>query len=324
MIARPIPVAAAGMIAVIALGCSTPMSPRTDAERSAVEAGAQVLPGAIDLFPSVAGSKLFYPLALGNRWHHQRTVTATFSAYPADQPYPIVYHSTTTRELNCAESSGGRTYLVETQTADNGSQLWVRLRQDGSGLFEGDTPLNVPPPCVPPKVAASNEPLPQAIASGVEAWLATASNVTHEPWRAAVDRLLAKRAEALSALGGPGPGELMRLRYPLYVGQEWMVRDDADFHVRARVEGVDLLTLPAGRLTGYRVRLTYPNPDPKLRVYFWYGSAGYLRQDVHAITDVVDQFGNVIGWAAIDDRDVLDAYSLVSRPGSFVHSPFGP
>lgn len=321
MVTRSAPLVATGIVAVIALGCATPMSPRTDAERVAEPAGVQGLPTPFTDPASAGTAKSFYPLALGNRWHHTRTATITYRT--PDGLQQDLYRTTTTRELTCVETQGtGLSYFVETRSSDDGTQLWLRLRQDAQGLHESGLSLDVPPQCGPSK-APTVDRLPHAVESGLETWLATTASVPREAWRAAVRQLMAKRSRVLTAVAETGPAELTRLRYPLNIGQQWMIRDDAEFRVAARVESVELLNLPAGRLTGYRIRLTYPTRTPDLDVWQWYGNVGYLGMTVRAAVDVVDALGNVIGQAIYEERDVLDAYSLVSRRPR-LSSPFAP
>jgi hypothetical protein len=95
---------------------------------------------------------------------------------------------------------------------------------------------------------------------------------------------------------------LVLLKYPLHVGSEWQV----SYNVHARVEGVDVLDLPAGRFVAYRLRVQYPWMQPGEEYLSWYGRAGLLalrRRALHT-----PELGPPNYW--YDEQWAVDTLSL--------------
>ena len=110
--------------------------------------------------------------------------------------------------------------------------------------------------------------------------------------------------------GGVLDHEILRLRYPLFPGANWAIREDPFFG--ATVEGHEPSVLPAGRFPGYRVRISSPLFGAKDEVKVWYGRAGLLRLSAHGEEVATDPQGNVIGTLVFEQQEVLSNLDLVA------------
>src|SRR5258705_9160381 len=120
------------LIALAALGgCAKPTSSVAPAASPEVAAS-----GALAGQASATANPGFYPFAIGNRWHYQRT----FTLGTGDPPQ--VYTSEISHEQVCVEPYRSRNYLVErvVEVTPEGDTFrsWILNRQDRSGLYEGD------------------------------------------------------------------------------------------------------------------------------------------------------------------------------------------
>jgi len=99
-----------------------------------------------------AGNRSYFPLEQGNRWHtvgQGHFVTRDLSGALLSE---VVVHDDYVRTIDGTEERFGRTYtllhddLSETiETTTDESTLWTRYRQDGSGLYEADVDVTIPP-----------------------------------------------------------------------------------------------------------------------------------------------------------------------------------
>jgi hypothetical protein len=110
------------------------------------------------------------------------------------------------------------------------------------------------------------------------------------------------------------PEELTRLSYPLRPGQEWTVRDEPFFG--SEVEAHDVLDLPPGKMSCFRIKMTNFAMGPDDEVFVWYGRDGFLGMSIHVEGEVIDIGGNPIGVLVFDQNMFLESLDLV-RPGRF-------
>jgi hypothetical protein len=279
---------------------------------------------------SAGVSGQFYPLQVGNHWSYHKRLSYTLVEGDRLPSPSYDWNATVDRGLTCFETIDGRDYVVEEVEERAQSEAifsWVRYRQDRTGLYEADVELQVPAQCFGPiKSSSSSAPMAaERLARGIESLVAASPPERQAAYRAAGERLREKLARVERALrrgatGAPShpelaqPGELTRLSYPLYPAKSWTIRRDPEGATfMARVEGTDLLNLPAGRFPGFRIRIlsTFLGPDDEVRT--WYGPSGYLQLVAHMETFAVDDRGAIIGRLAIDQRETLVSLSLVSR-----------
>lgn len=257
-----------------------------------------------------------YPLAVGNRWDYQIHMTSVITT-PAGQQSPDVTESPWLVEITGTADANGRRYFLQSESDPRvmapiaASPFYVR--QDRTGLFELDLVQPLP-------YGAANAPrargtLAAQLIASVDRMPAAAANA--EAFHRAAEQL-AQRVEAMRqpawrpvsvTLGPtPPPGEIAMLRYPLYVGAAWIVRDVPRF--ARRVTARERLEVPAGAMTSWRIAGLSDLYGPNDRVNFWYGADGLLRIQTHAESNAVDNSGNVIGTVATDIDQVLTNVEL--------------
>jgi len=107
-----------------------------------------------------------------------------------------------------------------------------------------------------------------------------------------------------------------QLAYPLRPGASWVVREGF-FPIVATVEAQDVLDLPIGRVTAWRVRLDRPGIYEPGHDYSlaWYGRTGFLQSVTH-LEDSVLVRGGLLGVLEAEMRQTLDDVQLAS-PGRF-------
>ena len=134
-----------------------------------------------------------------------------------------------------------------------------------------------------------------------------------EALRRAVDQVSAKlsaiRLTAIPGQGGPAPGEITLLRYPLSVGARWVVRDSPRF--TRVVVARERVRVPAGVFAAWRLRGGSERFGPEDRVDFWYAPAGLVRIQIHLVGDATDDQGNLTGRVVIESDQVLTDFDLV-------------
>ena len=291
-----------GLALVAAVGCSSPFDPVSgtvagpadDAEAIAGQATAQ--PG-------------FYPLQIGNRWHHRAHRVIRFVMSDGKQLPLMTNRWEIPSEVVCARQVNGVDYLVE-RSIVFGSVVWTTERQDATGLYTMPSVVN-PPACPVPTPGFDAGPAPpvsSTIASSLATWPPTE--------RAAVMRAIDMLEARSTALHGSRatlspsdqqPWERARLRYPLEIGTQWQTWEDAT----ARLAGFDLVTVPAGKFEAVRVSVAYPTMGPRDHVNVWYGRAGYLRTTAHYEFPVSD--GRTTGVLFYDLNEELTQLWLVPK-----------
>ena len=307
-------------------GCSTPLEPTTSPS-TAVDTGRSPL-AAVGAATGTGGALpkgALFPLQLGNRWHYVDETRIQVVQNGEVIGVSTVFTRQSEREMVCVEQHPEGEYVVERITDTSRDLLgvtWTRYRQDVGGLYELDIPLDVPPVCPVPLPSPGRE-RPTAAAMLPDPVMSGRSPAELAAYHVAVVRLR-ERVATIHALlrsappqldlrlpGSARPGEMTRLRYPLRFKSHWIIGDAPNW-LTADVVGVDALDLPAGRATGYRIRMRSNLYGPADVVHLWYGGVGYLQLVGHFEVDAVDQSGAVIGRALMDEREQLTELHLVS------------
>jgi hypothetical protein len=325
-------------LAAAAAGCGRALDSAGDPAHS-LAAGGGAAPTAPFVWstPPEAGAAgadgAFYPLEPGNRWHYAREIRLTIRPFGGGDPRHIVLRSTIERTLSCVEESSGRAYVAERSVETTGSgttYYWVLFRQDRSGLYEADVLLD-PPECEglvadEEAIRLSRDPVRgDAVMGALSAEIADPA--VRSAFLTAWERLRARLDAARGALasgggavalakrgGGPGAGEITRLRYPLHPGAAWVILDAPRFD--AVVEGVDALRLPVGHLPGYRIRIESELFGPQDRVRVWFGRSGQLMLAFYGESLATDPNGDPIGILIAEESQHLDGLDLAG-PGRF-------
>jgi len=273
--------------------------------------------------PSSAGlttGRLFYPLAIGNRWDYDLHQSVTLITPDGPQP-PLVTDLTLHDEIISRVQIGTRTYFLQQETNPlvvAAPRILpgniVTLRYDLGGLYQREVPS------VFNRTAAETEAM-HAMVNGA---------VARPADRAAFERALARVSERLASArwnasqlvgagrGGPDPGELSLLRFPLYTGARWAVRESPRYG--RVVLGHERVVVPAGAFVAWHLRGTSELFGPADRVFYWYSSAGLVRTSFHFESPATDDTGHVIGRVIGDQDQVLTALTLM-YPDAALESP---
>lgn len=310
-----------GIVALaLAAGCGRDSAPTAPAaSRGADRAAVSPLESATNIPGHGAGG--FFPLQIGDRWSYDRRFwTIVHPADSAGTADSSLFEITFNEEMICQESHAGHDYTVMrvSYPTPEYEPYWVRFRQDRAGLYEWDN-TSGPPACDTTEVGkgiglAFN-------ASSDRRWSSTAAQLHLRPsalaWKQAWRNLEAKRA-AVEACGrpiGPRPpggilaGEIQRLRYPLYPGQHWVIREEPNF--QARVERAVMLRTPAGRFLAWSIRYTSElfGPDDVVRAF--YGPQGYIGLRATLFSAATNENGEIIGTMEAHQDETLASIHLV-------------
>jgi hypothetical protein len=274
------------------------------------------LPGAV----GTAGRTL-YPLAVGNRWDYDLHLRVTMVTGGVPQP-PEIIDSSVRDEITGTQQIGDRTYYLQQETnpviVGPGRLLpnyVIPLRQDLSGLYEREIVTFFP--------AAGTEAMRAYVARAV------ARPAERPAFERAYVKLMAQLAAArrdaatfaLPHSGGPDLSELALLRYPLFPGARWAVRESPNFG-RAVVRR-ERIVVPAGAFAAWQVRGESELYGPRDRVVFWYASVGLVRMSFHYESEATDEAGNVVGHVVGDQDQLLSAFNLVApnTPNASAEAP---
>jgi hypothetical protein len=257
--------------------------------------------------------RLFFPLAVGNRWEYRVRARSTITTDAGPQP-PVTEESTVLEEITGTRQVGDRTYFVELESLFRPGQATLGseflLRESRFGLFEKDEQAGISGAMVE---VASDASVPPSLAAYVD------RTVQDARARVAFDRAAAQVAEKVAAIQhslhglrrlprGVDPGEITVLSFPLHLGARWIVRDDPRF-VRS-VVAHERVNAPLGLFPAWKLRGTAELFGPSDRVHFWYSNVGLVRIRFHVTGNAVDDRGNVIGSVVFDSDQSLSALSL--------------
>jgi hypothetical protein len=78
---------------------------------------------------------------------------------------------------------------------------------------------------------------------------------------------------------GTGSYEAQQLKYPLHVGQTWIV--DPQFRNVAEVVGREVVQTPLGQAPAWKIRMRNGGRLPGEEIFYWYGDLGYLGLKRH-------------------------------------------
>lgn len=255
--------------------------------------------------PGRGGS--FYPLAIGNQWDYTIRARTTLVTDAGAQPPSLIefpWEVSITGMLHATR----RGYFIQQESDPRlaaPSSMFL-LREDRSGLYlmEGVMPL---------------ETATRATPSAAAQWRSRVDDVLAVAPHAAA---FARAADAISARlelaaggglrrhkgGGPDPGELSFLRYPLRPGARWVVRDVPRF--TRTVVARETLRLLAGTFDTWKLRGDSELFGSADRVHFWYAHAGLVRIRFHIEADATDETGAVVGRMVVDQDQFLTSLSL--------------
>ncbi|MGH7730026.1 MAG: hypothetical protein ACRENJ_02115 [Candidatus Eiseniibacteriota bacterium] len=313
----------AAALTVVVLGCASPLDPTTSPRLTLRDDGAEMneRPDFGQPAPGPALKPMFYPLAVGNRWVYEREAVVRFVTPEGETP-PSIFRTTAWQVIKCAQHDYFfELAVVQTPVAD---VSWRRYREAPTGLYEMGVALTEVPCVLLPAGATRSAGSGRAALAEPAA---PGSPAVQAAFRGAMRRMR-ERIDAIDAMVRPGPqaalglppggsarpGELWRLRYPLEVKAGWTIVENSGFRLAAQVEGTETLDLPAGRLTGYRIRLHNSALGPTDVVRVWYGPAGFLQLVAHIELPAVDEGGNFIGLAIADLRETLVELQLGRKP----------
>jgi hypothetical protein len=287
----------------------------------------------------------YYPLEPGAEWRHDRSFRVEILILDGSEPRPPeVYTATTERELLGTETHFGRDYTVEEMRffgRDTDTlRSWTRFRQDKEGLYVANIFG-----ATPPEVRAPSSPLVPFYPAvtpdlGIPGWGGSPRlfqgnhpAVAEEAWRRHVDRMkrfyesrtldgyprIASPVQALSSAepGGDPPEEYMLLKYPLVEGIEWASADGTSPIVLV-VEAEEVLDLPIGRVSGFRIRTQDAALDPDDYVMRWIGTCGLLRAVIHFETKAIDDGTGESAMIITHDDERLAGITLPGDDGCHV------
>jgi hypothetical protein len=326
--------AAVAIAGLILAGCgerAVTTAPDGDGLRAGAATDQRLDPWSTREAPHVGVGRGFYPLAIGNLWHHRRDFVDRFYDEAGTLLESTSMRIDIEREIECLSPLGGRDYyfehVTEHHTMDSGPetyQYWIAYRQDRGGLYEYESTFSSSPCGFGDSPAASLEvqapSSARSMASDHSKWKARfgAGYLAHARKVAMVNRFLAAPgigSGTRRTTPGPGANEILRLAYPLHPGAHWTVVDIGDGAVlRAVVEARDVIGTAAGPEPGWRIRYDWSGLlGPDDRVHVWYGPGGFLALRAHLVSGGTDDSGNPIGTVVTDIDERLVDKRLVGR-----------
>jgi hypothetical protein len=106
--------------------------------------------------------------------------------------------------------------------------------------------------------------------------------------------------------------EAVHLQYPLEENAEWTVRTEPLLE-RAFVEGTEILSLPIGSISAFRVRIENGTLGPNDSAHRWYGECGLLRTRVRREFTAMDPGTGVATRVVTEVDEELTAFEPVGN-----------
>jgi len=317
--ARSAFLACAGLAAVLLIAaCDVVETDTAGAGRDAAMLGPAVPMGEAAAAPG-SPNAAFFPLAIGNSWEYAGEFAIWMEGGTPQTTFTREVHT-----LAGYETLFDREYVLEERSITYNdmppaAMRWYRYRQDKAGLYEADVSVTDPPGDDAPQAAegllttGTVSPWPRLFAD-LAAGTPEVDKAAFESARDEMQRKLAlveylRGGSERALLGGGPPGgvlpeELTRLRYPLHVGREWIVREEPQF--TSIVERHEVLDLPAGKFGGWRIRVINPMLGPNDTVLLWYGRDGLLATYAWLEVEMVGPTGDPLGMMISEESLLLE------------------
>ncbi|MGD8869529.1 MAG: hypothetical protein PVI01_18065, partial [Gemmatimonadales bacterium] len=234
----------------------------------------------------------FMPLASGNHWTYDRTFSTIVVPEDGPPPPPELIEEQVFLDHIEQRVIGERTYILEREVYSSESGANERLlRQDRAGYYTLERTKDDGKVAARPVLSGAQRNLVHRIAARYGA--DPASVQSHLTRIETVERML--RGLHAAPPGGPDPGEIQTLAYPLHPGATWMIRPAPFFS--ATVEGRERV---AG-LSSWRVRIDNEFLGENDTVHIWYSRCGQVGWRFHFESIATNPQGNVIGTFVSDD-----------------------
>jgi hypothetical protein len=269
--------------------------------------------GGPPIAPPGASPGAFLPLELGNEWSYEGRIVELSTIHGVTSRSETAYDLVS--NIACTDEIDGRAYFVQRDTqifGNIGFLQWIRYRQTQTGLYEADVSVSTPSSCdirTPSSGVVARVPARTFTSPAIQ----VAYDRAREQALAKLDLVYAlwRPAPKPGPPGGAAANELTRLAYPLRVGARWVIRGDPRF--MASVVGYEWLDLPAGRMAGFKIRITSELFGPGDRVYSWVSRDGFLKFSAEVSSPITDETG-VIGRLDYSEVRDLTALTLGTSP----------
>jgi len=251
-----------------------------------VQSACRIEPPAAGAPLAPAAERGFYPLEIGNQWHYNRRYERQIIINNQPPPEPDTASAVSNVELTGVENIDGMDYVVQEERTTSGSGqevtiAWDRLRQDDTGLYRALVPRGQPPALAWPVA----DDLPTYIRRAIEA------------------------NARLQIIDVTAVSEARRLAYPLEVGNSWITADNAQ-GVLVTVEALDTLSVDAGRLEAFRLRLESANIGSNDSYLRWYGPCGFVQGITHVEIQAIDPGTGETALIIQDEEQMLSGLDL--------------
>lgn len=251
----------------------------------------------------------FFPLALGNRWHIRFHRIGQYLGQ-GEPPRTYVELSARSDQVVACEHFLGEdrhAFIRSTNTRSDGSSTtWTRYRQDREGLWRwiggGEAVGCDDNAAVNPSVASADD-ITRA---------QTEAALRDHPRREAIEKGIASLMRKRDALEGEhDPRFTLELPYPLHIGTTW--QGGANTY---RVDAREVLEMPFGKVSAWRIRKTYAGLGPNDRVYTFVSRLGYLKSVMHLEEEVTEGPGVTPGIPTLVTLDELSLLESVELAGT--------
>ena len=267
------------VLALALLAALTVSLPACDADRTAPTGPRE----------SLLAANSQHPMAPGNFWGYDREFTMDFLDEVDGAAGDVFFSERVERRQTALVEIADHTYVSEALVylGENWTQNFL-LRQDRDGLYELE---------VIDDGSGARVPGPEILAGMLPARVSSGS----------LQRHLARHGRVVALVTGGGAvaraerfeGEIQRLAYPVYPGQEWVIRDAPLF--TSVVEAVEEF---AG-IRAWRIRVDSELLSPEDRVHMWFSRCGMLGWRFHLEGVATDETGKPVGRVVSDEKLVV-------------------